>query len=106
MNQLYDRYLGPKWREEPADPTLWGRAQAIPAGELWRTHERRRERLVGFARERLRAQLCNRGAPQTVVNEAEEALSPDLRFGFQVIKSINSRFRFGTPSLWLAPHPL
>ncbi len=83
MNQLYDRYLGPKWREEPADPTLWNRAQAIPAGELWRTHERRRERLVGFARERLRAQFCNRAAPQTVINEAEEALSPDaMTIGF------------------------
>jgi starch phosphorylase len=22
MNQLYDRYLGPKWREEPADNKL------------------------------------------------------------------------------------
>ena len=30
---------------------------SIPAEELWRTHERRRERLVAFARRRLRAQL-------------------------------------------------
>ena len=58
MNQLYDRYLGPKWREEPADAKLWERADSIPAGELWRTHERRRERLVAYARRRLRAQLA------------------------------------------------
>jgi glycogen phosphorylase len=25
MNQLYDRYLGPKWREEPAERRLWQR---------------------------------------------------------------------------------
>jgi starch phosphorylase len=34
MNQLYDRYLGPKWREEPADTKLWQRVEAIPAAEL------------------------------------------------------------------------
>jgi starch phosphorylase len=83
MNQLYDRYLGPKWREEPADATLWQRTHSIPAGELWRTHERRRERLVAFARRRLQAQLKNRGASQSAIDEAEEVLSPDaLTIGF------------------------
>ncbi|HEY2456637.1 MAG TPA: alpha-glucan family phosphorylase [Candidatus Acidoferrum sp.] len=83
MNQLYDRYLGPKWREEPADPKLWQRTQSIPAGELWRTHERRRERLVSFARRRLQAQLKNRGAAQSTLDEAEEVLTPDaLTIGF------------------------
>lgn len=83
MNQLYDRYLGPKWREEPADHKLWQRTESIPAGELWRTHERRRERLVAFARRRLQAQLKNRGASQSTVDEAEEVLSPDaLTIGF------------------------
>jgi starch phosphorylase len=83
MNQLYDRYLGPKWREEPADAKLWQRTESIPAGELWRTHERRRERLVAFTRRRLQAQLKNRGAPQSTIDEAEEVLSPDaLTIGF------------------------
>ena len=83
MNQLYDRYLGPKWREEPADTALWGRAQSIPAGELWRTHERRRERLVAHTRQRLRAQLLSRGASKAAIDEADEVLSPDaLTIGF------------------------
>jgi len=83
MNQLYDRYLGPKWREEPADPALWQRTESIPAGELWRTHERRRERLVGYARRRLREQLISRGAPKPTVEFADEVLSPDaLTIGF------------------------
>jgi len=83
MNQLYDRYLGPKWREEPADAKLWQRAESIPALELWRTHERRRERLVGYARRCLRAQLVKRNAPQATIDEADEALSPDaLTIGF------------------------
>ena len=83
MNQLYDRYLGPKWRHEPADTELWKRTESIPAGELWRTHERRRERLVAFARRRLQVQLKNRGASQSTIDEAEEVLSPDaLTIGF------------------------
>lgn len=83
MNQLYDRYLGPKWREEPADSALWRRTESIPAGELWRTHERRRERLVGFARRRLREQLISRSAPKSAVEYADEVLSPDaLTIGF------------------------
>ena len=83
MNQLYDRYLSPKWREEGADAELWKRAQTIPAEELWRTHERRRERLVSFARRRLRVQLERRGAPQAEIDGADEALNPDaLTIGF------------------------
>lgn len=83
MNQLYDRYLGPKWREEPADHKLWQRVDSIPAPELWRTHERRRERLVAYARRKLHEQLMARHAPQSAVDEAEEALSPDaLTIGF------------------------
>jgi starch phosphorylase len=83
MNQLFDRYLGPKWREEPADPELWQHTESIPAGELWRTHERRRERLVGYARTLLRSQLISRGASNTAISEAEEVLNPDaLTIGF------------------------
>ncbi|HWR14401.1 MAG TPA: alpha-glucan family phosphorylase [Terriglobales bacterium] len=83
MNQLYDRYLGPSWREEPANSELWSRAHNIPAEELWRTHQRRRERLVGWARDRVRNQRIRRGAPQMEIEAADEILDPDaLTIGF------------------------
>ena len=83
MKVLYDRYLGPRWREEPADQAVWQRAGHIAAEELWRTHERRRERLVAFARQRLRQQLEQRGVPQSEVESADEALDPEaLTIGF------------------------
>ena len=83
MDELYDRHLGPRWREEPADQSLWARASRIPAEELWRTHERRRERLVAFARRRLRQQLERRGAPQSEIEAVDETLDPDaLTIGF------------------------
>lgn len=83
MNQLYDRYLGPKWREEPADEKLWQRIESIPGPELWRTHGRRRERLVSYVRAHLRTQLMNRSASESAIDEAEEVLSADaLTIGF------------------------
>jgi starch phosphorylase len=83
MNRLYDRYLGPRWREEPADQEIWRRVESIPSEELWRTHERRRERLVTFARGRLLAQLKRRGVPQTEFNAVEDVLdSRILTIGF------------------------
>jgi starch phosphorylase len=83
MNQLYDRYLGPNWREEPANSDVWSRVQTIPAEELWRTHERRRERLVGYARRRVRDQRIARAAPQAEIEAAAEVLDPDtLTIGF------------------------
>jgi starch phosphorylase len=83
MKDLYDRYLGPRWREEPADQSVWQRAERIAAEELWRTHERRRERLVAFARRRLRSQLERRGTSQTAIDAADEALNPEaLTIGF------------------------
>jgi starch phosphorylase len=83
MNQLYDRYLGPRWREEPADRTVWQRAEHIAAEELWRTHERRRQRLVTFARRRLRAQLTRRGASRAEIEASTEVLDSEaLTIGF------------------------
>jgi starch phosphorylase len=83
MRQLYDRYLGPRWAEEPGDTEVWARSDQIPGGELWRTHERRRERLVAFARRRLVSQLRRRSTGQALLHEAREALDPEaLTVGF------------------------
>jgi starch phosphorylase len=83
MTQLYDRYLGTSWSERTEDPTVWKRAESIPDAELWRTHERRRERLVAFARGRLKTQLKNRGAPPAEIARADEVLDPEaLTIGF------------------------
>ncbi len=83
MKQLYDRYFGPRWREEPADQKIWRQAEHISAEELWRTHERRRERLVGLARKRLRIQLERRGAPPLEIKAAEDVLDSEaLTLGF------------------------
>jgi starch phosphorylase len=83
ISQLYDRYLGMQWAERLSDIRLWERVDRIPDEELWRTHERRRERLVAFARKRLKLQLNRRGVTQAEVAQADEVLDPEaLTIGF------------------------
>ena len=83
MAELYDRYLDPAWREDQDNPNIWADVDRIPDAELWRTHERRRERLVNLARHKLRAQLDARGAPLSEIEAAHEVLNPDvLTLGF------------------------
>ncbi|MBZ0276160.1 MAG: alpha-glucan family phosphorylase, partial [Anaerolineae bacterium] len=83
MGTLLDRYLDPAWRSEESRADIWQTIDDIPDSELWRSHERRRERLVAFTRRRLRTQLENRGAPQHEIEAADEVLNPDaLTIGF------------------------
>jgi starch phosphorylase len=83
MAQLYDRYLGTSWRGRPDEADVWKRVESVPDAELWRTHERRRERLVAFARARVKRQLQARNALPAEIARAEEVLDPDaLTIGF------------------------
>jgi len=80
---LYDRYLGNAWQDKPTAFEVWQRAEHIPDAELWRTHERCRERLVAFARTRLQKQRERLGATRADILAAEEVLDPEaLTIGF------------------------
>jgi len=83
ISYLYDRYLGSNWREDPDCERVWQQSEAIPDAELWRTHERLRERLVDFVRYRLREQILARGGRRYELELAEDVLDPAaLTIGF------------------------
>lgn len=83
LARLYERYLGPRWYDKPTNHMVWERVNRIPDAELWRAHERMRERLVGFVRRRLRVQLEARGANRASIQAAREVLDPEaLTIGF------------------------
>ncbi len=83
MHELLYRYIGDKFLQNPTDPEDWERVDEIPDEELWRTHERRRERLVAFARARLRQQITSRGGSKGDVEAAKEVLNASaLTIGF------------------------
>jgi starch phosphorylase len=83
MSTLYERYFGPNWAGRTTDNSVWQTIEQIPDEELWRTHQRSKEHLIVFARNRLKAQIQRRGTYHTELNWAEEVLDPEaLTIGF------------------------
>jgi starch phosphorylase len=83
MGTLFDRYLGLDWAEDPDNERVWNQIEEIPSTELWRTHERCREKLIGFTRIRLMEQMKNRGSATAQLQAAREVLTADaLTIGF------------------------
>lgn len=83
MNELLYRYLGETFVRNPSDPEVWKAIDEIPDEELWRTHERRRERLVALARNRLTKQITERGGSKSELAFAREVLDVQaLTIGF------------------------
>lgn len=83
MLKIFDRYLGPHWREKQAEKETWAPVARIPDGELWRAREKQRYALIEFCRQRLAAELLSRGAAMKDVEEARGVLDPDiLTIGF------------------------
>lgn len=83
MITLFNRYLGEDWIDNIDDQNLWNKVDKIPDIELWRTHERRRERLVTFVRQNLKKQLIRQGAALSEIEKANEVLDPKaLTIGF------------------------
>src|SRR5437764_600380 len=80
---VLDRYLSEKWQTDPTDQSVWEGVSQIPDEELWRAHERSRERFVGWTRQTLKEQLVRRGASYDEIQTAEEVLDPEaLTIGF------------------------
>jgi len=84
MGELFGRYLGEGWVEEPDNIKIWSRVRNIPHDQLWRVHETRRERLVAFCRKRLTGQIKTGGGSSLLnVRRAREFLNPEaLTIGF------------------------
>lgn len=83
MDELYESYFGADYRNKPDVLNAWKNINKIPDAELWRIHNRRRERLVFFARKRLKKQLQRSGASQIEIQQADQILDPQiLTIGF------------------------
>ncbi len=83
MSDLFDQYLGSTWREDPDNDRIWAQAANIPDWELWRVHEKLRERLVDFVRRKMRDQCLARGMRQKDILAVESILNPKaLTIGF------------------------
>lgn len=83
MSDLYDRYLGPAWRERPDEPESWARVDEIPDDELWHELEVQRTELVRYARSRMRSTIERQGGGRMEPGELASVLDPSiLTIGF------------------------
>ncbi len=83
MVRLYDRYLGAQVLDNPVNHDIWEKVDNIPDMELWRSKERLRERLIAFARRKIKDQMKRRGSVRSSVVSADEVLNPRaLTIGF------------------------
>lgn len=83
LTWLYDRYLPGHWSTDPSDQSVWEGIEAIPAEELWRIHELRREHLVRWLRRTQKANLKKRGASSEEIDACDNLFSHNaLTIGF------------------------
>lgn len=83
MADLFGRYLGEGWIEEPDNEKIWSGIHGIPHEELWNIHETRRDRLVAFCRRKVYRQMLNLSGTSLAVRRAREVLNPEaLTIGF------------------------
>ena len=83
MSELYERYFGQNWMDEISKKSVWDEIAQIPDEEFWRAHQRSKERLIIYSRNRLKTQMQRRGTYHTELNWAEEVLDPEaLTIGF------------------------
>ncbi len=78
MLTLLDRFLGPRFNDEPSSKDIWDRMDRVSDEELWRTHERRRERLVAFCGNRLAASMRRLGITDPNLLTIGDSLSPSI----------------------------
>jgi starch phosphorylase len=83
MFRLYDRHLGPGWREHSGEAAIWERIEGVDDGELWETHLSLKSWLLDFVRRRAREQAERRKEAPETLQELDRVLSPDaLTIGF------------------------
>lgn len=80
--ELFDRYMTTRWRTDTEDQELWEQIDMISSDEIWREKQRRKVRLILFARNYLKQKQKGFLPPQQL-NRINDYLNPDaLTIGF------------------------
>jgi len=83
ISRLFLRYVDPQWNRKIGDPLIWEKIKNIPSNELWKAKERLKERLISYARKKVRDSLVKRKASPQEIEDTENLLSADsLTIGF------------------------
>ena len=91
--ELFDRYLGHQWRQDPLGGTDWSRIAAIPDEELWAIRTQQRHRLVDRARTQHRESSARISQPTSAGALNPEALTIGFARRFAAYKRATLLFR-------------
>jgi starch phosphorylase len=82
FSALYTKYLG-DWEEHLTEPDFWRGVIEIPDAELWETHQKLKQRLVHFVRDRVRVRRERLGESPESIRAVNSILDPEiLTIGF------------------------
>ncbi|HYJ05281.1 MAG TPA: alpha-glucan family phosphorylase, partial [Chthoniobacterales bacterium] len=82
FSALYQKYLG-DWEEHLTEPDFWRRVSDIPGAQLWDTHQKLKQRLVDFVRDRVRLARERSGESPESIRSVNRILDPEiLTIGF------------------------
>ncbi|MCA9921836.1 MAG: alpha-glucan family phosphorylase [Anaerolineales bacterium] len=83
MHYIFDKYLGPDWRQRHDDPVIWQRIAEVPDKELWEVHLALKHKLMNFLRGRVRWRWVDGTNDPTQVITGGPLLDPEaLTIGF------------------------
>ncbi|AEF95308.1 alpha-glucan phosphorylase [Desulfotomaculum nigrificans CO-1-SRB] len=83
MKLLFEKYIGPDWRENISDQSRWQKVYEIPDRELWQTHMILKERMIKFVQHNLCQRMERNFQPIELIRESAGYLSKDvLTIGF------------------------
>jgi starch phosphorylase len=83
MDILFERYLGPDWKDHQDDPALWELVLRIPDDELWQTRQSLRLHLLTYIREHVRDRWIQQQASAAQLAAHGVLLDPSaLTIGF------------------------
>lgn len=84
MQNLFDKHVGPQWRERLIHQDMWDEAiNTIPDEDMWKVMSKLKSDLVNFLHDRLRTQHTRFGAMPEQLEKLDEMFSSDaLTIGF------------------------
>jgi starch phosphorylase len=83
MQELFSRYLGPRWVDTLLTGEGWERIMEIPDEEIWGAHLDQKDRLRRFLRLSMRHQFARHGQSPDELRELEDLFGTDvLTVGF------------------------
>ncbi|MBI5059010.1 alpha-glucan family phosphorylase [candidate division KSB1 bacterium] len=83
MSQLFDKVLGPEWKQSPDHKQAWEKVPEIPDADLWRVREQNRARLVDYCRRRVAEYRARTSPVEPRESELNDLLDPHaLTIGF------------------------